>query len=221
MNVQAKTKRSQAFFNGFNLSFYDFIVSVISPLAWRCPLPFLIGRHQQLMSNNHLEVGPGTGFVIDQCNSCEPELQLVLMDLSEACLQKSAKALARFNPRTCQQNILEPVEHDIGLFESIGINYVFHCVPGSFKQKGVAFEHLANVLKPGGVLFGCSVLSQDVEKNLLARAAMGFLQSSGIFNNQEDNVKELTAVLEANFVDVKVELRGPTAVFSARKAGKA
>lgn len=218
INIQAKTKRSQAFFNGFNLSFYDLVVSVVSPLAWRCPLSFLVGRHQQWMSNNHLEVGPGTGSVIDQCNSFEPDGRLVLMDLSEACLQKSAKTLARFNPQTCQQNILEPIEHDIELFDSIGINYVFHCVPGSFKQKGVAFEYLAKVLKPGGVLFGCSVLSQGVGKNLLAKAAMGFLQSSGIFNNQEDNVKELTAALEAHFVDVKVELKGPTAVFSARKA---
>ena len=217
MNTQAKTRRSQAFFNGFNLSFYDWVVSVISPLAWRCPLSFLTSRHQQWMSNNHLEVGPGTGFVINQCNSFEPELRLVLMDLSKACLQKSAKTLARFNPQTCQQNILEPVEYDIEPFDSIGINYVFHCVPGGFKQKGVAFEHLAKVLKPGGAIFGCSVLSQDVEKNLLAKVAMGFLQLSGIFNNQEDNVKELTAALEANFVDVKVELRGPTAVFSARK----
>lgn len=92
-----------------------------------------------------------------------------------------------------------------------------HCVPGDFTQKGIAFKHLAGLLKPNGQVFGCSVLSLHVEKNWLAKAAMAFLQISGIFNNQQDNAADLTAALDEYFVDVKVEVKGPTAVFSGRK----
>lgn len=218
MSIQAKTNRSQAYFNAFNLSFYDVVVSFVSPYAWRCPLTFLDKRYQQFVSNNHLEIGPGTGYFLNRSGVLKADARLALMDLSEACLQKSAKTLERYHPQTYRQNILEPISSDIEAFDSIGINYVFHCVPGSFEQKGQAFKHLATLLKPGGVIFGCSVLALDGEKNLLAKAALKFLQSSGIFNNQADSLQDLTKALESHFVDVKVEMRGPTAVFSARRA---
>lgn len=211
-----KTKRSQAFFNGFNLAFYDVVVAVVSPLAWRCTLPYLAGRYQRFVSNNHLEVGPGTGYFLNRLDGLSNN-RLALMDLSEACLTKSAKSLAKYQPQTYRQNILEPVTHDIEPFDSIGINYVMHCVPGNFTEKGIAFKHLAALLRPGGQIFGCSVLSENVDKNWLAKAAMGFLQGSGVFNNQHDNAADLSATLNAYFDEVKVEVIGPTAVFSGRK----
>lgn len=216
METQNKLNRSQAWFNPFNLSFYDLVVSFVSPFAWRCPIAYLDERYAKFISNNHLEVGPGTGFLLNRVCFSSSGPRLVLMDLSEACLQKSAKRLARFSPETYRQNILEPLSTELAKFDSIAINYVFHCVPGSFKDKGVAFAHLGSLLNPGGSIFGCSVLGEGVQKNLLAKAAMGFLQRTGIFNNQQDNLKALTEALEAHFTDVKIEMRGPTAVFSAR-----
>ena len=218
MDYQHKVERSQAWFTSFNLSFYDAIVAFVSPQAWRCPIPYLDNHYEKHLSNNHLEVGPGTGFLLNRAKFPANDPRLVLMDFSQDCLDKSSTRLARYQPQTCRQNILEPVNHDLPKFDSMAINYVFHCVPGDFKHKGVAFAHLKTQLNPGAKVFGCTVLGEGVKKNWLAKAAMGLLQGLGIFHNQQDNVDDLRRALEDHFVDVEIEVRGPTAVFSARNA---
>nr|WP_139347998.1 hypothetical protein [Nocardia donostiensis] len=56
-------------------------------------------------------------------------------------------------------SVLDPVPEAAGTgFNSIGLNLVMHCVPGTFAEKGVAFEHLARVLSDDGVLFGSTIL---------------------------------------------------------------
>lgn len=91
-----------------------------------------------------------------------------------------------------------------------------HCVPGDFKEKGSAFVHLAALLQPDGTLFGTTVLSLDVPKNLLARPFMWLMNALGVFNNQADSARDLEASLRANFHVVRFDIVGVTAFFAVK-----
>ena len=212
-----KVERSQKYFNKATLSIYDLLLyGLISRHAWSCPIGRLDAHYGKYLSGNHLEVGVGTGFLLDRVRFPLERPRLALMDLSRACLEKTQRRVARYAPETYVQNLLEPVAHRPAAFDSIGINYVMHCVPGSFLEKGVAFSHLKPLLKPGGVLFGTTVLSEGVSKNLLARPFMWLVNALGVFNNRCDNARDLELVLRQNFQLIEFEVTGTTAFFAVR-----
>lgn len=214
--VQLQIARSQQYFNKLSLFFYDAILyGVISRFAWGSSIARLDAHYARHASGNHLEVGVGTGFLLDRVRFPSP-LRLVLMDLSAECLDKTARKVARHAPATCTQNILQPVAHRLAPFDSIAINYVMHCVPGSFAEKGIAFQHLGALLAPGGTLFGTSVLSKDVRKNLLARPFMWLMNALGVFNNTRDSAAGLEAQLRAHFEVLEFGVTGVTAFFAVR-----
>lgn len=205
---------SQRFFNQVSLFFYDFLLyGFISKYAWGCA-PSLLKRHYaRFITANHLEVGVGTGYLLDKATFPVDHPRLVLMDFSQSCLNKTQKRLRRYQPTCYQQNILEPITEAISGFDSIGINYVMHCVPGSFKEKGIAFAHLKTLLNKGGVLFGSTVLYQGVSKNAFSQALMWFLNAIGVFLNKEDHLDDLRACLSKNFEHVEIEVQGSVAIF--------
>ncbi len=143
------------------------------------------------------------------------------MDLSQACLAKTTHKLSRYAPETYLQNLLEPIRHKTAKFDSIGVNYVMHCVPGSFKEKGVAFSHLQALLADDGVLFGTTVLSDGVRKNLLARPFMWLMNYLGVFNNRRDSAGDLKHYLDIHFRVLQFEVVGVTAFFAVQKTGAA
>jgi 2-polyprenyl-3-methyl-5-hydroxy-6-metoxy-1,4-benzoquinol methylase len=213
---QLKIEKSQQYFNKLSLFFYDAILyGVISKYAWGCSIARLDAHYARHASANHLEVGVGTGFLLNRVRFPDPP-RLALMDLSAECLEKTRRKVARYTPATYVQNILEPVAHQIDKFDSISINYVMHCVPGSFKEKGVAFSNLAVLLAPGATLFGTTVLSQHVHKNVLARPFMWLMNALGVFNNRNDSARELEAYLREHFQVVQFELAGVTAFFAVK-----
>ena len=213
---QLKIEKSQQYFNKLSLFFYDAILyGVISKYAWGCSIARLDAHYARHASANHLEVGVGTGFLLNRVRfPARP--RLALMDLSAECLEKTRRKVARYTPATYVQNILEPVVHQIDKFDSISINYVMHCVPGSFKEKGVAFSNLAVLLAPGATLFGTTVLSQHVHKNVLARPFMWLMNALEVFNNRNDSARELEAYLREHFQVVQFELAGVTAFFAVK-----
>ncbi|MFL6580079.1 MAG: hypothetical protein ACJ8G2_05010 [Burkholderiales bacterium] len=111
---------------------------------------------------------------------------------------------------------MEPIQYKIDKFDSIGINYVMHCVPGSFREKGVGFAHLQPLLSENGVLFGTTVLSEDVQKNLVAKPFMWLMNAIGVFNNRNDNAQDLKECLAKNFQVIEFEIVGVTAFFAVR-----
>ncbi len=213
-----KVDRSQKYFNTLSLFFYDAILyGVISKYAWKCSIDRLDQHYRTYLTSNHLEVGVGTGFLLDRVVFTSAQPRLALMDLSEQCLETTRRKVARYRPDIYRQNLLVPIEHAVAAFDSIAINYVMHCVPGSFKEKGVAFTHLGSLLSADGVLFGTTVLSQGVPKNLLARPFMWLMNALGVFNNQHDNADDLKSCLVKNFEMVHFEVIGVTAIFAVKK----
>jgi ubiquinone/menaquinone biosynthesis C-methylase UbiE len=208
---------SQRFFNKTSLFFYDLLLyGVVSKYAWGCSIRRLDAHYRKYTSANHLEVGVGTGFLLNRVAFDAAHPRVALMDLSRECLNKTGRVVARYTPETYVQNLLEPVNQRIAQFDSIAINYVLHCVPGDFKEKGVVFTHLQALLTDDGVLFGTTVLSEQVRKNALAKLFMWLMNSLGVFNNRHDNECELKECLAAHFRVLQFELVGVTALFAVK-----
>jgi hypothetical protein len=212
-----KIKRSQQYFNKLSLIFYDFILyGIVSKYAWGSSIQRLDAHYKRYVTSNHLEVGVGTGYLLNRVVFESTQPRLALMDLSVACLEKTKRKVLRYAPVTYVQNLLEPIQQAIPVFDSISINYVMHCIPGNLKEKTVALTHLKTLLSPRGVLFGTTVLSEGVPKNILAKPAMWLLNFLGVFNNRQDNAQDLKTYLNKNFQVLEFQVVGVTAFFAVK-----
>ena len=114
------------------------------------------------------------------------------------------------------RNVLEPISIDGGKFDSVGVNYLLHCLPGSIESKSAAFDHLKILMNPDAILFGSTLLQGGVTRNWLAKRQMDRYNKKGIFSNANDDVDGLTRALGQRFRSVSVEIVGCAALFSGR-----
>lgn len=206
----------QAIYSGTTLKIYDFVVHrLTNHLVWRVPTRLIERAYRERMSPNHLEAGVGTGFFLDRVALNDPGRRLVLMDLNPDALAYAQHRLRRFSPTTHIRNLLSPIPFQGGSFDSVGLNYVLHCLPGSMRTKSVVFDHLKALMNPGAVLFGATLLHCGVRRCRAARRLMDVYNGRGIFSNREDDLESLRAALDARFTDVRVEVVGCAALFSA------
>jgi len=217
-SVREKLHVSQAYFNPVLLYFYDWVVfSFVAKFIWGVSTELLLKRYEQMLRNAHLEVGVGTGYLLDKLNP--DEVSLDLMDLSENCLDKTRRRLVRFNPATYLHNILEPCDSLASTlnnkYKSLSLNFVMHCVPGDYLEKSSAFGHLKKLLTDDGLLFGASVVAKGNKANWFTKPVMWILNSIGLFNNRDDHPEDLRSGLEAHFRYVSVRVVAATAFYSA------
>jgi SAM-dependent methyltransferase len=198
---------------------YDTIVHVVANhLFWRCPTVRLAEHYNRNVSGDHLDVGVGTGILLARCRFPVPAPQIALMDLNPHALRSAAR---RIEPRhravaLYRANILDPIPLE-RRFDSIGLMYVLHCLPGSLEEKGVALGHLKALLRPEGTLFGATILQDRfAETHLPARALSTWLRGKGIFANAHDTQDALERALGAHFANYALERIGGVALFSAR-----
>jgi len=209
--------RGQAVYTPLTLRLYDGLVhGFTNRYLWKCPTTKLLGLYDRYVSANHLDVGVGTGYFLDRCTFPSEGPRLVLCDLNEHCLEATAKRVARYAPQTRHANVLEPIAYDGQPFDSIGLMYLLHCLPGSIEEKAVCLDHLAPLLAPEGVLFGATLLGRGIRRNLPARALMAAYNRKGIFSNTRDDEAGLRAALKSQFDEVTIELAGCGALFVAR-----
>lgn len=78
----------------------------------------------------------GTGYFLDHCQFPSAQPRLGLLDLNAHCLAHARQRIARYQPETYQASVLEPLNLNTQPFDSISLNYVLHCLPGSFPGKG-------------------------------------------------------------------------------------
>src|SRR5579859_7956477 len=173
-----------AVYNKGVLSVYDVLVLGISNrLAWRCPSQRILDFYNRNISANHLDIGVGTGYFLDKCQFPSTTPRLALLDLNPNSLAASTRRLSRYQPVAYLGSVLDPIS--VGeSFDSIGLNYLLHCLPGAMRDKAVVFQHAKAVLKPGGVVFGTTILGQGVQRNVLAKALMATYNRRRIFSNE-------------------------------------
>lgn len=210
-----EVEAGQAVYNKRTLSVYDIIVLGISnSYIWKCPSTRLEDHYNRNISANHLDIGVGTGYFLDRCRFPVKNPRVALMDMNTESLRFAAHRIARYQPETYRQNVLEKITTPIKPFDSVGVNYLFHCLPGAITDKAIVFDHLIPLMKPGARVFGSTILQGDAPRGWLAQRLMAFYNKKGIFSNTRDDLGGLTASLEERFDHVAIEVVGCVALFS-------
>lgn len=218
MNVSAQqVEAGQAVYSKKTLVVYDWVVLGISNrFIWKCPTPGLAAHYNRHLSANHLDVGVGTGYFLDRCRFPTPTPRVALMDLNPNALAFTAQRIARYQPETYRRNVLEPIAIEAPRFDSVGVNYLLHCIPGTIESKAVAFDHLKALMNPNAVLFGSTLLQGGVQRSGIAKRLMDVYNKKGIFTNRQDHLEGLQRALHSRFRDVSVQVVGCAALFSGR-----
>ena len=113
--------------------------------------------------------------------------------------------------------MLDPVDLADARFDSIGANFLFHCLPGELEWKtATVASNLRPYLTAGGVLFGSTILGRGIAHNLLGRRLMRLYNRKGIFSNIEDDLPGLEQGLASRLTDVEIEVVGAVALFAGR-----
>ena len=201
------------------LKIYDrWVLGFSNHYAWKCPtkavlLPFF----RQHLSTNHLDVGVGSGYYLAH-SSDKPEQQVTLLDLNDNSLRAAGSRIAHLQPSLVRDDVLQP-SGALGdrKFDSISLFYLLHCLPGNMAEKGSkVFSTLGPHLSSGGVLYGATILGDEVNHNGLGRRLMGLYNRKGIFGNQHDTQTDLQSVLTEHFAEVAVWKVGKVALFTAQ-----
>jgi len=209
----------QAGYTSIGLKAYDLVVyKFTGPVLWRCTQKQALELYDEQVSARHLDVGVATGALIDRATFPVPEPDITLMDLNPKSLAFAAGRLRRYSPKTHQANVLEPWGLPPQRFESVGMMNILHCVPGTIREKAVAFDHAREVLIPGGTLFGSTVLGKGVKHTRLSNFGMRRLNRKGVFSNLDDSLEDLEAALASRFSSHQVRVQGTIALFAAKSA---
>jgi ubiquinone/menaquinone biosynthesis C-methylase UbiE len=215
MATREEVEAGQAVYSPIVLGLYDwFVLGLSNSLVWRCPTSELRRLYDRNVSARHLDVGVGTGYFLDKAAWPVPAPAITLLDLNENCLAMAAKRIRRHAPQTVRADILEPLP-SLPPFSSVGLCYLFHCIPGGMREKARAFDHLRPVLAPGARVFGATIVQGDAPRSRPAQALMNLYNRRGVFSNAADTADDLETALRARFSDVKVALKGTVALFEA------
>ena len=179
---------------------YDpLVVGLVNPYVWRCPSSSILRLYDEHVADRHLDVGPGTAYFLDRCRFPTPAPAITLLDINADAA-----------------NVCEPAQLPPGGFGSIALGHLLHCLPGDLELKSRVLDHLVPLLRPGGVLFGSTILHGGVRHTPVSRALLRFLNQRGVFSNLEDDARGLEQALAARFADSEVRIHGAVALFTGR-----
>jgi SAM-dependent methyltransferase len=206
----------QAVYSPLVLSVYDaFVLGFSNHVLWRCPTAELRALYDRNVGARHLDIGVGTGYYLDRARWPVPAPAITLLDLNANSLAAAAHRIRRYSPRTIAADALAPLP-DLGRFDSAGLCYLLHCLPGAIPAKGVVFDRVRPLLAPGARVFGATIVQGDAPRSRPAQRLMDLYNTKGIFSNRDDRAGDLEAELKSRFRDVRVDLKGAVALFEAR-----
>ena len=219
MNITPEQiEAGQAVYTKQTLAIYNFVVlGVSNRFLWKCPTQRLLAQYNQWVTNNHLDVGVGTGYFLDQCQFRSPSPRIALMDLNNKVLEFTFQKISRYSPETYCCNVLEPISFNIPTNSILLVLTIcFIRLPGTIESKSCALDHLKTLMNPNAVLFGSTILGRGVKCNWFVQQLMTIYNQKGIFSNKQDDLKGLERELKRRFKDVSVEIVGCVALFSGR-----
>lgn len=197
---------------------YDIVVLwLTNNYIWKCPSPLILDFYNKHITGNHLDVGVGTGYFLDKCQFPVSNPKIALMDISRDSLAAAGGRISRYNPDIYVANLLDAQDWPIGSFDSIGVNYVLHCLPAKVSEKEEVIARLANHLNDGGVLFGTTVLGKGVQQNSIAKRLMSFYNSKKLFTNTEDSPEVIEKMFARVFKKHLTHIHGCVAFFAGWK----
>ncbi len=200
------------------LAIYDLnLLQVNCRFIWNCSPQVLLAHYNKYVSGNHIDVGVGTGYFLFHCRFPVAHPRLALMDLNVNTLEVSAKRVAHYKPQVYHRNVLVPIPFGEEPFDSMGMMNLLHCLPGNMETKAIVFNHIKDLLNPGGILFGSTILGSRVQHNMLGTFILKYCNYKGYMNNFDDDAESLKKSLKAHFTESSVKVYGRMALFSARK----
>lgn len=206
----------QAIYTKKSLPLYDLIVTKLSnQFAWRCSRKILIHFFKENTSINHLDIGVGTGYFLRKLHLTPGNQRIGLLDLNEHCLDYAKNRLNQFHPEVYKHDVFEPFTSITKKFDSISLNYVLHCLPGTMSQKAKTFDHIKEVLNPEGKIFGTTILGKGIHHNFLAKKLLAIYNRKKIMNNINDDKEILLKELQNKFSHVQLRVIGCVALFVA------
>ena len=215
--TRQQIEAGQAVYTHRTLRAYDLIVlGVSNRLIWKCPTAHLLDHYNEHVSDNHLEVGVGTGYFLDRCRFRSAAPRVALLDLNSNALDFASSRIGRYQPEVYRRDVLSPLSLGCEKFDSVAVNYVLHCLPGTMQAKSAIFDHLAELMNRGASIFGSTLLQGGVDRGRLAKRLMRLYNRKGIFCNDQDSLEDLEAALRSRFTDVQTRVIGCAALFSAR-----
>lgn len=112
--------------------------------------------------SRHLSQRANTRYFLDRCRFPTSMPTIGLLDLNPNSLAATTRRIRRYRPITFLANVLSLLQIDAPLFDSIGLNYLLHCLPGDMRSKSVVFYNLKPLLNAGGVIFGTAMPPLDL-----------------------------------------------------------
>jgi SAM-dependent methyltransferase len=206
--------KGQADYSPLLLNVYDpIVIGFVSWFVWHCPADPILDNYRQHVRDNHLDVGPGTGYCIDKSGLPDGS-RVTLVDPNRDVLRHASRRLNRLDITAVEADVLKPLPVQ-GPYDSAALNLVIHCLPGPLSRKALAVANIAATLAPDGVLFGASVLGRSARHSWLARRVLSAFNKRGAFDNLDDTVDGLREILSDSFEHVELETVGSVAIFSA------
>jgi SAM-dependent methyltransferase len=206
--------RGQRDYNRAFLHLYNPIVFRVGKVVWHVPKSALLEPYRRYTSRNHLDVGPGTGYWLQQANFA-PGSRVTILDPNRSVLRHVSRRLPGLDLTAVEADVLKPLPV-AGPFDSAALSMVIHCLPGPMERKAPAIANIAAVLAPSGVLFGATVLGRSADHTPAARRVLAAFNRQGGFDNLDDSEAGLRDILQASFADVEVHTVGSAAIFVAR-----
>jgi ubiquinone/menaquinone biosynthesis C-methylase UbiE len=214
----SSTQAGQAPYSRSALLFYDlFVMHYTLPVLWRCSSKRLRRLYDEHAGDRHLDVGVGSGYLLDKCRFRASAPRITLMDMNPNSLSRTARRIRRYSPVTHQGDVLEPWGVPAGSFDSVAMSNLLHCLPGDLREKAAPIEEAHEALTPGGTLFGATVLGLEADQTKRSRKALERLNRKGAFNNLDDRAEDLDAALAEAFSEHSLEIEGAVALFTAHK----
>jgi SAM-dependent methyltransferase len=206
--------KGQSGYNPALLAIYDvWVLKFMAGAVWQCPIPPVVVRYRQHLGPRHLDVGPGTGYFIEQA-APPVDTDITLLDPNPHVLKHSSSRLAAWNPVSVEADVMKPLPVE-GAYDSAALSFVLHCLRAPMTNKATAIRNIADVLTPDGVLFGGTVLGTRESHTRSARAFLWAFNAEGGFDNRDDTADGLHAILDASFEHVEIERSGSAALFTA------
>nr|WP_271209176.1 SAM-dependent methyltransferase [Rhodococcus wratislaviensis]GLK33644.1 hypothetical protein GCM10017611_04860 [Rhodococcus wratislaviensis] len=175
-------------------------------------LPQRTAHYNSHVGGRHLDIGPGTDWYLQHATypSSDPVVVVLLDQMTTARL-----ADRHHRGRAHRQHPL-PTPPDIGVFDSVAANFVLHCVPGTWAEKGRAFGHIVQIIADDGVFFDSTILDTGAHHTPLSRALNSLYNGPiKLFHNRGDDLDGLHTALTTAFGEVEITVVGTVAVFSA------